>query len=1152
MKKNIFFIVIGILTFFISHALMPVNSMSIRSNTNMLYQAPETDNTQVLFKEDFENSSGWQFTNGASANKWHIGSATANPQGGKSLYISNDNGISNAYTEDMQTVTHAYKTISIAQGVVDVTLSFDWKFRSSWTNGFRIWIVPNNFTPEYGQRITASNERILFKRLNTTSLTWENFAGILNLENFAGSEIKIIIEWTNNGFQSFFSNQPPAAIDNIQITKNNCSRVHSLVVNNTSVNAATLSWTAPNTTNNQNFSYYYSTEEELPENVTPSSTVTAPTVTLNNLASSTVYYFWVKNNCTSSDGSSDWVGPIMFITPAENTTCNSATTLKVNPSVECIDSAQGLVSKNNQGNLPTVSCTTATVIDEVWYDFTATKTTHFIKYKNKGWVTGVYLTVYSENICNTTSEELICSSVNNNSLVVVNNLIVGNKYKIRISNTDENWNNFTSFNICVLTPENYIKTSTNEFTNEELVKDILIKNECAEIDNISWKTGTNYNDDNTNPDSVNPNGIGYFNQNASKFPFKDGIILSTGDVLKAPGPKYTTRSSGNENWLGDQDLKEIIAPFNPRPDTELLNASLLEFDFKAITNKISFNFIFASDEYGSFQCGFSDAFAFILTDLETNEKKNLAVVPNTNIPVSVTTIRNKEFNEDCESENEQYFSKYTDNGTDASALSATINFRGFTIPLTAQSEVVPGRKYHIKLVIADSRDSSNDSAVFLEGGSFDIGKIDFGDDKLIKNKTALCSEESLELDTKLSAEFFDFQWFKDNVLIEAENNPKYTATQSGTFVVKAQVKGSDCFISDTIKIEKRAPINLQKVTNPEICTLKNIIPQIDLTTIENELLSGLENKKNFTVTYYKSQEDAQEEKNPIENKRNFLPNTLPTKIFVRVKDKEFGCFSVTSFDLIKKDTEQINKLNDIFSCVFDDEISPVSFKSIENELKNRINTNTSLTYHLTQNNALMLENPIENTNEYVATRLPQTIFVSIVDKTNGCQAIGKFQIKESPKIDLIAPEDIISCNAYLLAPLEENHYYSTEKFGKGKRLHPGEKLLEGKHTVYINIENELGCVFSKKQEIEVIDCSIPKGISPNGDGLNDNLDLTNYHPLSVSIFNRQGKEVYSHNQGYTNQWQGQSQSGQKLPDGTYFYKVITQTEELTGYIELLR
>ncbi|GGG39702.1 hypothetical protein GCM10010976_09210 [Bizionia arctica] len=67
--------------------------------------------------------------------------------------------------------------------------------------------------------------------------------------------------------------------------------------------------------------------------------------------------------------------------------------------------------------------------------------------------------------------------------------------------------------------------------------------------------------------------------------------------------------------------------------------------------------------------------------------------------------------------------------------------------------------------------------------------------------------------------------------------------------------------------------------------------------------------------------------------------------------------------------------------------------------------------------------------------------------------------------------------------------------------------------------------------------NIPRGISPDGNGKNDNFDLTGYGVTHLEIFNRYGTTVFKFTGNYTNQWYGQSDKGKELPDGTYFYSL---------------
>jgi hypothetical protein len=109
----------------------------------------------------------------------------------------------------------------------------------------------------------------------------------------------------------------------------------------------------------------------------------------------------------------------------------------------------------------------------------------------------------------------------------------------------------------------------------------------------------------------------------------------------------------------------------------------LEFDFVPVSNNISFDFIFAAEEYGTFQCTFTDAFAFLLTDSSGNTS-NLAIVPGTTDPISVLTVRDGQYNSSCESVNEEWFANYYGAGGLDPETSPT-NFIGHTEVMTAQS-----------------------------------------------------------------------------------------------------------------------------------------------------------------------------------------------------------------------------------------------------------------------------------------------------------------------------------------------------------------------------------------------------------------------------------------------------------------------------------
>ncbi len=161
------------------------------------------------------------------------------------------------------------------------------------------------------------------------------------------------------------------------------------------------------------------------------------------------------------------------------------------------------------------------------------------------------------------------------------------------------------------------------------------------------------------------------------------------------------------NRLKDKELEDITGG-------DVNSPGILEFDFTTTDDSIAFNYVFASQEYPDFvNTQFNDAFAFIITDLTTGDKENIAKVPFTNTFVSINNI-NQNKNSDYFIPNYQKTDKTKPIYKDCNMLKVG----GFTTTLTAKCKVVPCRKYHLKMAVGNVSDFSLQSLVFLEAGSF--------------------------------------------------------------------------------------------------------------------------------------------------------------------------------------------------------------------------------------------------------------------------------------------------------------------------------------------------------------------------------------------------------------------------------------------------
>jgi gliding motility-associated-like protein len=103
--------------------------------------------------------------------------------------------------------------------------------------------------------------------------------------------------------------------------------------------------------------------------------------------------------------------------------------------------------------------------------------------------------------------------------------------------------------------------------------------------------------------------------------------------------------------------------------------------------------------------------------------------------------------------------------------------------------------------------------------------------------------------------------------------------------------------------------------------------------------------------------------------------------------------------------------------------------------------------------------------------------------------------------------------------------------------------MSGNYTITLMVEDNLGCQDEFSLMVTVNDpvLVVPNVVTPNGDGINDELVFSEvyFKTYSVEIFNRWGHLIYTiKDQTGMAIWDADTQNGTPVTDGVYFYRIV--------------
>lgn len=257
---------------------------------------------------------------------------------------------------------------------------------------------------------------------------------------------------------------------------------------------------------------------------------------------------------------------------------------------------------------------------------------------------------------------------------------------------------------------------------ETFVRNHLVGGNGVHVFNVKY---------NNSPLPITSPTIGTFDHNGFVgIKMDGGIIMTTGNIDVAPGPNNRSDATHyTDMTFVDNELSVFV------PGTIITSCSTLDFDFVTVSDNISFNYIFGSEEYPDHVCSVdNDIFAFLVTGPDPGNgelvTRNAAIIPGSidqnnpdGIPVSINSVNNgipgnfayfSDYGTGC---HYNYTHLYHDNVDTTGAATPGVQYDGYTEKMTAQVSVIPCAVYHMHISVCNVGDYNDDSGVLLEGGS---------------------------------------------------------------------------------------------------------------------------------------------------------------------------------------------------------------------------------------------------------------------------------------------------------------------------------------------------------------------------------------------------------------------------------------------------
>ncbi|WP_299521515.1 fibronectin type III domain-containing protein [Winogradskyella sp.] len=873
--------------------------------------------------------------------------------------------------------------------------------------------------------------------------------------------------------------------------------------------------------------------------------------------------------------------------PPENDNPCDATVAVVNSDILCEVSTPGSIIEATPSGVPDPSCGSS-ADDDVWFQFVAESEFHLISLANVvgSSATDMDISIYGGTCDNLT--ELACVADFNDWSITTPSVTIGETYFIRV-NSGGTDSEDTTFDLCI-TP--YIAPVN--------ISCDLAENFCSGSDALDVQYS--YNTINFLP------GLGTIDcLGTTPNPTFSLIELgSSGDILLEI--VQNSAFDANDNPIGDElDVDFLLwGPLDPNGDVcvngdaSTINAPFVDCSFSPdavenvvltgaqegelylllITNWIPSTSV--SPNPGVIQIrqtNLGDPGAgSLIADLEAELISNEVVIDSTNDPMEVDEVSVCGFDSvtiETDSPFADTFIWFEDGFEISGETSSTLTVPTGGFGLGATNYQVQafdnqcGAEAFSQIVIINFYDDAGtvdpQNITICDGPSSD-GVEDFDLDQLTTD---------LGFGPDFTVSYYT-STADANMATGAVSSPYSSSGETLIIRVEDTDASNDGFLgcrqlSQVELVVLPAPL-IGMPDNLETCSaLTNA--EFTLTDNDSATLNGL-NTADYTVTYHNSEMDAENDTGALTSPYSGTNGEI---IYVRLEENTTGCYNIASFSLIITTPTQTATSQDIEECDDNDDLldDTADFDLSAHTsvvLGSQNPSNFNVTYHTSQSDA---DNNTDALPDIYSTA-STTIYVRVEDATlPNCYVTNSFNLVVLDEVTATIETNVFyyddDTNEFLLCPEADSGTLLTlvpQGFNvqdvsiqwlldgfdiTGATGLSYEAVSPGDYAAVITL-NATGCSFtvSDLTVVELENCVIPQGISPGVSvGFNDTFDLRYFDVTRLEIFNRNGTLVYSRD-NYTNEWVGQTNDGEELPVGTYFYTMVyeggTKTRSAWVYI----